>query len=344
MLTAVARTARLAASVLTKKCQMMSGAKGVVSSSESHSQGLGSRDLYLYPLPLTPSLILIVLTSKPAHYFSALGFDMMPVEANAALASSYLAPPINLAPRLAICERFAQVLLRPSGKQFERHSKDDSENKVSQKGLDASDTIAKNQAMLDETAKDSDSSKQFKEEEEDEKYLNTSISKYPTEVSLPSGKVLEDILFQTGMAKKRHHLIHSFIIDVDDQSVRSIFEPMDWAFIVKEKTKETILEDKRRDKYVGIESTKRRNQQKKRSGKKIGGSKSDGYLREFGPQKADWLSIEGVKYWDPDGHKYKKESAWKIGRQLHDILRSRAAETDQRRTLILNISGFIFRG
>lgn len=93
----------------------------------------------------------------------------------------------------------------------------------------------------------------------------------------------------------------------------------------------------------GIESTKRRNQQK-RSGKKIGGSKGDGYLREFGPKKADWLSVEGAKHWDTDGIKYKRESSWKIGRQLHDILRSRMAEMDEKRAMSLNTYGFIFGG
>ena len=38
-----------------------------------------------------------------------------PVEADAALARFYLAPPINLAPRLVICERIAQVSFRLSG-------------------------------------------------------------------------------------------------------------------------------------------------------------------------------------------------------------------------------------
>ncbi|KFH62181.1 hypothetical protein MVEG_11820 [Podila verticillata NRRL 6337] len=39
------------------------------------------------------------------------------------------------------------------------------------------------------------------------------------------------MLFQEGVAKKNH------------QGVRSLFEPVDWTFIMKEKPKELILND-----------------------------------------------------------------------------------------------------
>ncbi|KAG0331889.1 hypothetical protein BG004_001466 [Podila humilis] len=255
-------------------------------------------------------------------------------------------------------------------------------------------------------------------------------------VTLPSGRILEDVLFQEGLTKKTHHLIHSFIVDEDDDGVRRLFDSGDWTFITAERPREVVLDDldvvtllesfqglastsdvmkalqdrparlganynfskdfelkwlfdsisKWADLYNiqpnvftidglteyfwrsnvwsildslfydlpnfilvggeswGIESTKRRNQQKKSGGKKIGGSKGDGYLREFGPKRADWLSIEGAKQWDTDGIKYKRESTWKIGRQLHDILRSRIGEMDPKRAMDLNTYGFIFGG
>ncbi|KAF9177301.1 hypothetical protein BGZ50_008904, partial [Haplosporangium sp. Z 11] len=53
--------------------------------------------------------------------------------------------------------------------QFERHSKDDDENGFSQKELDSSDTITKDQAALNEAAKDPVSPEKFGEEEEVEK-------------------------------------------------------------------------------------------------------------------------------------------------------------------------------
>ncbi|KAF8921633.1 hypothetical protein BGZ52_011565, partial [Haplosporangium bisporale] len=62
----------------------------------------------------------------------------------------------------------------------------------------------------------------------------------------------------------------------------------------------------------------------------------------FEPKKADRLSIESAKHWDTDGSKYKREPSWKIGRQLHDILRSRMTELDERRAMSLNTYGFIF--
>lgn len=38
-------------------------------------------------------------------------------------------------------------------------------------------------------------------------------------------------------------LIHSFIIDENDEGIRSLFEPVDWTFIMKEKPKEISLDD-----------------------------------------------------------------------------------------------------
>ncbi|KAF8924990.1 hypothetical protein BGZ58_001238 [Dissophora ornata] len=332
---------------------------------------------------------------------------------------------------------------------FERHGKDKDKIELAQQEPDASDLEVKEHLPQDENDSDSEGSGlSEKEEEEEEK---DSLSAFTSDdyrlfaeaylnikqkVTLPSGRVLEDILFQEGLAKKTHHLIHSFIVDERDDSVRLLFDPKDWTFITTEKPREVIQDDndvmsmlksyqelvstaeimealKTRptrlgESYVfskdyelkwlldsiskwvdlyniqpniftvdglteyfwrsniwgildslfydlpnfillggeswGIESTKRRNQQKVKSGRKIGGSKGDGYLREFGPKKADWMSIEGAKQWDTEGIKYKRESSWKIGRQLHDILRSRMAEIDDKRAMSLTIYGFIFGG
>ncbi|KAI9234275.1 MAG: hypothetical protein BYD32DRAFT_439346 [Podila humilis] len=79
------------------------------------------------------------------------------------------------------------------------------------------------------------------------------------------------MLFQEGVAKKNHHLtlytpcpsyfrlIHSFIIDENDRGVRSLFEPVDWTFIMKKKPKELILNDldvtKILERFRGMAST-----------------------------------------------------------------------------------------
>ncbi|KAG0044350.1 hypothetical protein BGZ83_010424 [Gryganskiella cystojenkinii] len=332
---------------------------------------------------------------------------------------------------------------------FKLRGEDKDKTEFAQQEPGASDLVAEEPLTQDGNDSDSEGTNlSEKDEEEQEKdVLSTFTSEdyrlfaeaylnIKQKVTLPSGRVLEDVLFHEGLAKKNHHLIHSFIIDEGDDGVRSLFDPEDWTFIATENPREVTLDDpdvsrmlksfqelastadvmkalqdrparlganyvfskdyelkwlldsisKWADLYNiqpnifavdglteyfwrsnvwsildslfydlpnfillggeswGIESTKRRNQQKEKSGKKIGGSKGDGYLREFGPKKADWLSIEGAKQWDTDGFKYKRESSWKIGRQLHDILRSRMAEMDEKRAMSLNTYGFVFGG
>ncbi|KAF9127309.1 hypothetical protein BGW39_005967 [Mortierella sp. 14UC] len=255
---------------------------------------------------------------------------------------------------------------------------------------------------------------------------------------LPSGKMAEDILFVAGITRMKHDLIHSFIIDVDDESVRSLFEPSDWSFIVKEHEESVELTDrdvkdtldrlqdansvsslmdilnqrhlrigkeyrmehdyelkwlfdsvsKWIDMYTmpfpvfssdapleyfwrtqawgvldslffdvpdilmvggesqGLESMIRRNSQQvsRASARKLGGSKSDGYLRSFGASKADLMSVEGGKNWDPFAKKYRSEAGWKLGRQLHDIFRTRTEGQDAVWRKQLKTYGIIFGG
>ncbi|KAF9201567.1 hypothetical protein BGZ59_002627 [Podila verticillata] len=114
--------------------------------------------------------------------------------------------------------------------------------------------MTKEQAALDENGRDSECSGQSEEEAEEEDALKVFTSddcrhfaeKYlniQQKVTSPSGKMLKDILFQVGQTRKHHHLIHSFIIDENDEIVRSLFEPVDWTFIMKEKPKDIILDD-----------------------------------------------------------------------------------------------------
>ncbi|KAF9577809.1 hypothetical protein BGW38_006741, partial [Lunasporangiospora selenospora] len=274
--------------------------------------------------------------------------------------------------------------------------------------------------------------------DEDRKTLADMYLKLPdNKVTLPSGKVLEDILFSNGVTRERHHLIHSFIIDVDDAATKDMFTPADWAFITKEQEMSVSLNDQdvtkildrfrradsigtimnllqerhprlgkgfimERDydmKWIfdsisrwldlysmpfsvftsdapleyfwrsqvwgvldtmffdisntlmiggespGLDSTERRNhQQHGKNVRKLVGSKSDGYLRMFGTSKSDWMSIEGAKGWDPFAKKYRHESAWKIGRQLHDIFRARTAEKDWSTIKHFRTYGLIFGG
>ncbi|KAF9993820.1 hypothetical protein BGZ79_001457 [Entomortierella chlamydospora] len=257
-----------------------------------------------------------------------------------------------------------------------------------------------------------------------EKYINI---KDKDKFLLPSGRKLEEVLFSVGMTKKKHHLIHSFIIDVDDHDIECIFDSSDWESIVEEAEQQTCIADAdvvtlldsfkemnsmkkimerlserhprlggsyvhsqdydiKLDLYLfqpsifsmeglleyfwrsnvwgvidtlfydtpnllmvggegcGIESTQRRNQQQNKDNRKTSGSKSDGYLREFGANKADWMTIEGAKNWDPYCKKYKTESAWKLGRQLHDIFRARTTGMDQKKVLEFRTFGIVFGG
>ncbi|KAF9923554.1 hypothetical protein BGZ67_009765, partial [Mortierella alpina] len=272
--------------------------------------------------------------------------------------------------------------------------------------------------------------------DEDRKTLADTYLHLPdNKVTLPSGKVLEDILFSNGVTRERHHLMHSYIIDVDDAATKDMFTPADWAFITKEQEMSVSLSDQdvakilerfrradsigtimtllqerhprlgkgfvmERDydlKWIfdsisrwldlysmpfsvftsdapleyfwrsqvwgaldtmffdisntlmiggessGLDSTERRNQQQHgKTVRKLVGSKSDGYLRMFGTSKSDWMSIEGAKNWDPFAKKYKHESAWKIGRQLHDIFRARTTEKDQSTIKHFRTYGLIF--
>ncbi|KAF9082768.1 hypothetical protein BGX23_012094 [Mortierella sp. AD031] len=104
--------------------------------------------------------------------------------------------------------------------------------------------------------------------EEDRKVFAETYLKLQHTVTLPSGSRVEDVLFTAGVTKKRHHLIHSLIVDVDDESTKSLFTPTDWDFIKAEQ--EILLEIK-----------------------------------------------------DKDILDYRHESAWKLGRQMHDIFRAR---------------------
>ncbi|KAF9437394.1 hypothetical protein BGZ76_000867, partial [Entomortierella beljakovae] len=79
--------------------------------------------------------------------------------------------------------------------------------------------------------------------DEDRKTFAETFLSLHEKVTLPSGLVLEDVLFSKGVVKTRHHLIHSFIIDVDDMAVRDMFAPSDWEFIVKEQGLSVSLKD-----------------------------------------------------------------------------------------------------
>ncbi|KAF9413405.1 hypothetical protein BGZ94_000749 [Podila epigama] len=59
--------------------------------------------------------------------------------------------------------------------------------------------------------------------DEDRKILAETNLELQDKVILPSGKVLEDVLFSSGVTKKRHHLMHSFIIDADDLAMKDMF-------------------------------------------------------------------------------------------------------------------------
>jgi hypothetical protein len=96
---------------------------------------------------------------------------------------------------------------------------------------------------------------------------------------------------------------------------------------------------------AGLDSTERRNQQQHgKAVRKLLGSKSDGYLRMFGTSKSDSMSIKKKKNWDPFAKKYRHESAWKIGRQLHDIFRARTNDKDQNIIKHFRTYGLIFGG
>ncbi|KAF9124593.1 hypothetical protein BGX30_000865 [Mortierella sp. GBA39] len=70
--------------------------------------------------------------------------------------------------------------------------------------------------------------------EQDRKSFASTFLKIQNKVLLPSGNHVEDVLFAAGVTKKQHGLLHSFIIDVDDDSVRELFQEEDWTFIMKE--------------------------------------------------------------------------------------------------------------
>ncbi|KAF9311774.1 hypothetical protein BG003_007045 [Podila horticola] len=250
---------------------------------------------------------------------------------------------------------------------FEHCGEDNDENGLSQKAQDTSDTIAKEQASLNDYGKDSESSGQSEEEVEEEDAGIRSLfepvdwtfimKEKPKEISLDDLDVTNTLERFRGMAstadimedlKDRPARLGATYVFSKDFELKWILDSISkWVDLYH--VQPNVFTVGGLTEYFwriggeswGIESTKRRNQQK-RSGKKIGGYKGDGYLREFGPKKADWLSIEGAKHWDTDGIKYKRESSWKIGRQLHDILRSRMAEVDESRAMSLNTYGFIF--
>ncbi|KAF9158031.1 hypothetical protein BGX20_003584, partial [Mortierella sp. AD010] len=91
-----------------------------------------------------------------------------------------------------------------------------------------------------------------------EKYINI---KDKDKFLLPSGRILEEVLFSVGMTKKKHHLIHSFIIDVDDQDIKCIFDSSDWESIVKEAEQRTCVADA--DIVALLDSFKEMNRTKK---------------------------------------------------------------------------------
>ncbi|KAG0291307.1 hypothetical protein BGZ96_005300 [Linnemannia gamsii] len=79
--------------------------------------------------------------------------------------------------------------------------------------------------------------------EQDRKAFADTFLKIQNKVVLPSGNHIEDVLFAAGVMKKQHGLLHSFIIDVDDDSVRELFQEDDWAFILKEQDMSVELDD-----------------------------------------------------------------------------------------------------
>ncbi|KAG0271612.1 hypothetical protein BGZ95_000567 [Linnemannia exigua] len=270
--------------------------------------------------------------------------------------------------------------------------------------------------------------------DEDKRAFTNTFLALKKKTGLPSGKTVEDILFTEGIVRKQHDLIHSFVIDVDDESTRALFKSNDWSFIVAEQDESVELSDcdviatlerlqdvnsisslmdilnqrhlrlgkdfrmerdydlkwlydavsKWIDMYMipfpvfnsdapleffwrsqvwgvldslffdlpdifmiggegqGLESTNRRNTQQLSKSRKVGGSKSDGYLRSFGASKADIMTIEGGRNWDPFAKKYKSEAGWKIGRQLHDIFRARTVDQDAAWCKQLKTYGIIF--
>ncbi|KAG0358333.1 hypothetical protein BGX24_006001, partial [Mortierella sp. AD032] len=271
---------------------------------------------------------------------------------------------------------------------------------------------------------------------EDKRAFTNTFLALKQKTALPSGKTVEDILFAEGVIRKQHDLIHSFIIDVEDEGTRTLFKSKDWSFIVAEQDESVELSDcdviailerlqdansvsslmdilnKRHlrlgknfrmeqdydlkwlydavskwiDMYMipfpvfnsdapleffwrsqvwgvldslffdvpdilmiggegqGLESMNRRNTQHVSKTRKVGGSKSDGYLRSFGASKADIMTIEGGRNWDPFAKKYRSEAGWKIGRQLHDIFRARTVDQDAAWSKELKTYGVIFGG
>ncbi|KAG0201876.1 hypothetical protein BGX33_010056 [Mortierella sp. NVP41] len=80
--------------------------------------------------------------------------------------------------------------------------------------------------------------------EVDRKVFAETYLKLQHTVTLPSGSRVEDVLFTAGVTKKRHHLIHSLIVDVDDESTKSLFTPTDWDFIKAEQEISLEIKDK----------------------------------------------------------------------------------------------------
>ncbi|OAQ31248.1 hypothetical protein K457DRAFT_30792 [Linnemannia elongata AG-77] len=80
--------------------------------------------------------------------------------------------------------------------------------------------------------------------EQDRKSFADTFLKIQNKVLLPSGNHVEDVLFAAGVTKNQHSLLHSFIIDVDDDSVRELFQEEDWTFIMKEQNMSVELDDK----------------------------------------------------------------------------------------------------
>ncbi|KAF9080460.1 hypothetical protein BGX27_005453, partial [Mortierella sp. AM989] len=143
-----------------------------------------------------------------------------------------------------------------AGKQTCDDNSPSSDGPVNKPGMDSTSVASTNDTRIQvsDAEEESDEAEQSNTKDtddismplftdEDRKMLAETYLNLQDKVILPSGKVLEDVLFSNGVTKERHHLVHSFIIDVDDLAIKDMFTPTDWEFIVKEQELYVTLKD-----------------------------------------------------------------------------------------------------
>ncbi|KAF9109814.1 hypothetical protein BGX27_007151 [Mortierella sp. AM989] len=193
-----------------------------------------------------------------------------------------------------------------------------------------------------------------------------------TKWQLKSGTIVEDTLFQAGINCRTYLPIHSFIIDLDDPWMESLFSAEDWQEICEDLPRPAPY-SKIASKYLEsfedvscleglrnalkirpndyeswgslggsdmlgayaatlqteVDSSNRRNRGRNAESmdaRRRMGVRADIIWRTMETPVKDWAKGEAATEWNPTSNKYINEDAFKLPRQLHDILASRTLE------------------